>query len=1337
MKPATMGNRVRVGILLTMFVGAMLILVMSHATPSLAAGPTAPSFEANSYEFSVDENTAPDTLVQSVAATDLDGDSPTYSVGGTDAAQFNEVFALNTSTGEITVKTGASINYESAEPTSYRVNVMATDGEDDSGATQSQPTTDATATVVIEIVNVDEPGIVTLSTSSPQLGVGLSATLSDPDGRRGGIYNSWWSRANNADGPFFLTADDYYENYRSTTYTPKEADKYLYVKFTIQYFDRTCTRVSTRPGITNRCIKTAERVSASRVADEEGLIVQQQVSNTPATGQVTVTPTSDLQVGYHLNAKTRNIRDEDGTQSLRNHLTIFHWRWYRIDPVTAVETQVPSWVHGGWYTWVYVIKDADRGKGIQARVSFLDDYGNTETLRGPLIPIPAPPNNVATGSPVITGTTQVGETLSADLSGVSDADTIVTSTLTYLWYANDGADDTAIEGATDSTYTPVADDVGKTITVQVIFTDGFGYNEVVTSAPTAAVTAATENTDRGAPTETVKVETDKVESNSQATGVPIITGTAQVGETLTAATTGIADSNGLSNATFGYQWLADDAELSGATSSSYTLVAADKGKAIKVRVSFTDDGGNDESLTSAATDTVDLPLTASVHNVPTYHNGQSSFTFELRFGEYPKSDLSYRSVRDHAFTVTGGSVTYVRRLEPGSNVRWEITVTPSISNTVYLALNATTDCSAQGAICTERGRKLFGRLQLAVAGPNSPPPGTPNTPPPPNTPATGLPTITGATQVGETLTADTTGISDGDGLDNAAFAYQWLADDVEINGATASTYTLADADEGKAIKVKVTFTDAADNDEELTSAGTGAVAAAPPPPNTPATGLPSITGTAQVGETLTADATGISDGDGLDNATFTYQWLADDAEINGATASTYTLADADAGKAIKVRVSFTDDAENDEELTSAATGAVAAAPPPPNTLATGLPSITGTAQVGENLTADATGISDGDGLDNATFTYQWLADDAEINGATASTYTLADADEGKAITVRVSFTDDADNDEQLTSAGTGAVAAAPPPPNTPATGLPAITGTAQVGETLTAGTTGISDGDGLDNAAFAYQWLADDVEINGATGSTYTLADADEGKAIKVRVSFTDDAENDEQLTSAGTGAVAAAPPPPNTPATGLPAISGTAQVGETLTAGTTGITDGDGLGNAAFAYQWLADDAEINGATGSTYTLADADEGKAIKVRVSFTDDAENGEVVTSAATGTVAAAVVMQPLTASTQSVPSSHDGSATFIFELRFSEELVSDFSYVAMRDHVLTVAGGSVTYVRRLGPPSNIGWEIHVTPDSDGALIIVLPVTGDCGSDGAICTEDGRRLSNRLQFTVNGP
>ena len=156
--------------------------------------------------------------------------------------------------------------------------------------------------------------------------------------------------------------------------------------------------------------------------------------------------------------------------------------------------------------------------------------------------------------------------------------------------------------------------------------------------------------------------------------------------------------------------------------------------------------------------------------------------------------------------------------------------------------------------------------------------------------------------------------------------------------------------------------------------------------NSAATGAPIISGTVQVGETLTADTWGIEDADGLDNATFTYQWLADNTEVAGATGSTYTLVEADDGKAIKVQVSFTDDAGNDETLTSVATGAVDARPDNP---ATGAPTISGTVQVGETLTADTSGIADADGLDDVSFTYQWLADNAAIAGATASTYTLA------------------------------------------------------------------------------------------------------------------------------------------------------------------------------------------------------------------------------------------------------------------------------------------------------------------------------------------------------------
>ena len=191
-----------------------------------------------------------------------------------------------------------------------------------------------------------------------------------------------------------------------------------------------------------------------------------------------------------------------------------------------------------------------------------------------------------------------------------------------------------------------------------------------------------------------------------------------MGETLTASATGIADTDGLTNATFTYQWLADDADIAGATGSTYTLVAADAGKAIKVQVSFTDDAGNAESLTSAATTAAALPpLTASAHDVPASHDGSAAFTFELHFSETPNDGFSYKTLRDHAFTATGGEVVKARRLEKGKNLGWEITVQPSGNADVTVALPATTDCSSQGAICTGDGRMLSNELTFTVNGP--------------------------------------------------------------------------------------------------------------------------------------------------------------------------------------------------------------------------------------------------------------------------------------------------------------------------------------------------------------------------------------------------------------------------------------------------------------------------------------------------------------------------------------------------------------------------------------------------------------------------------------------
>ena len=301
-----------------------------------------------------------------------------------------------------------------------------------------------------------------------------------------------------------------------------------------------------------------------------------------------------------------------------------------------------------------------------------------------------------------------------------------------------------------------------------------------------------------------------------------------------------------------------------------------------------------------------------------------------------------------------------------------------------------------------------------------------------NSPAAGDVTISGTARVGETLTADASGITDADGMTNATLSYQWIsvaADDTETDvGMDQATYEVAASDAGNTLKVTVSFTDDRGTVESVTSDPTAAVDAA----NSPATGAVTISGTARVGETLTADASGIMDADGMTSATLSYQWssVATDGTASdvGMDQTTYEVAAGDLGATIMVTVSFTDDRGFDESVESAATAAVDAA----NSPATGAVTISGTAQVGETLTADASGIMDADGMTNATLAYQWISvatadDDTEtetdIAGATAETYTPVAGDEGNMLKVTVSFTDDRGSAESVTSEPTAAVAA--------------------------------------------------------------------------------------------------------------------------------------------------------------------------------------------------------------------------------------------------------------------------------------------------------------------------
>ena len=257
-------------------------------------------------------------------------------------------------------------------------------------------------------------------------------------------------------------------------------------------------------------------------------------------------------------------------------------------------------------------------------------------------------------------------------------------------------------------------DPGETLTV-TLSGAGTVAGNVAVSAAAAEATATVTITDVGM-------------AQAAPTGRPAILGTAEVGEPLTASVADIADPNGLANATFRYQWLrGDDAgaagtEIAGATSSTYTPVEADQGKHFRVRVTFTDDRGTEERLTSASTAApVPVLFTATWQDVPSSHDGTKVFRVRVLFSEPAK--VGYQALRFESFTVVGGTVTKAIRVADANGVKRddlrEIRIRPTTRSYVRVTLAGGRACGTSGAICTQDDRALWSTLRLTVPGPAS------------------------------------------------------------------------------------------------------------------------------------------------------------------------------------------------------------------------------------------------------------------------------------------------------------------------------------------------------------------------------------------------------------------------------------------------------------------------------------------------------------------------------------------------------------------------------------------------------------------------------------------
>ena len=850
-----------------------------------------------------------------------------------------------------------------------------------------------------------------------------------------------------------------------------------------------------------------------------------QLTSVAATRTIAVVATNDTPVGLPtitgsvredqtLTADISAISDADGSGAFN-----YQWRRDGADIIGATSS-------------TYTAGDADVDAQLSVRVRYTDASGTLETVTSAPTAAVRNVNDAPTGLPLITGTATENQTLTADVSALADIDGL--GTISYQWLRN-GA---SISGATNSTYTSTDVDVGAAISVRVRYTDGHGTLESLTSSSTDAITGI----------------------NDTPVGLPLIQGTIRENQTLTANTSAINDADGLG--AFSYQWLRNGSAISGATNSNYATEDADVGTNLSVQISYTDNQGTTETLTSASTTAVqnvnDLPIGLPV--------------------------LSGVFQEDQTLTANVAGISDIEGLGP-FNYQW-LRNGSAISGATS-ANYSTTDADVGTRISVrvsfvdglETTETLTSAQSSTIAAINDAP--------------TGLPTISGTPEEDRPLTVNVSGINDADGLN--AFSYQWLRNGSVISGANAANYTPRDADVGTQLSVRISWTDDQGFQESLTSAVSSPVANI----NDTPTGRPTVSGSALEDQTLQAVVDGISDIDGL--GTLQYQWLRDDQDISEANSSNYQLVDADVDARISLRVSWTDGYGTTESVTSLKSSEVVNI----NDTPVGEPVIVGIATEDQVLTADVSSLSDGDGL--GTFRYQWLCDGVNISGATASTYRPTDADVNSRISVEVSYTDGHGLDEVLISNETTGIAAI----NDTPVGLPEVSGLLVEDQTLTAQVNTVSDADGI--GSIRYQWLRNGSEISGATSASYTTGDSDVGTQLSVVIRYTDAQGTQETLTSVPTAAIENV----NDEVTGRPEIQGNAVEDQLLTARTSSLADNDGLG--AFQYQWLRDGLAIAGATNDSYRLSDADVNAQILLQVTYTDALGSTEVITSGATDAV----------------------------------------------------------------------------------------------------------------------
>jgi hypothetical protein len=445
-------------------------------------------------------------------------------------------------------------------------------------------------------------------------------------------------------------------------------------------------------------------------------------------------------------------------------------------------------------------------------------------------------------------------------------------------------------------------------------------------------------------------------------GEATISGTTQVGKTLTVATSDwLPAPEG-----FTYQWYRNETPIPGAVASTYRLTGDDYKAEISASVSATLSTYTTTTSLSDATPAISVGALDATPTPVISGNPVVGQTLTVITGDWDEdTTLSCQWYRGTTAITRAKSSSYV--------------VT---ANDVGLALSVRVKGSQVGYTAVTQSSSPTALVLYSFT--NSP-----------------IPTITGTRTVGSTLTA-VPGAWDA----STTFIYQWLRDGSPINRATGSTYRQVPADAGKVINVQVTGSKTNYSSVSRTSTATSTTASAP----LTLTPVPTITGTPRVGSTLTA-VTGTWDS----GVVVTYQWYRGATAISNANSRTYSLTGADFEKYVTVKVTgskagFTSASQTSTQMYVHLGDFFSSSPI----------TISGIAQVGSTLTASDGALSP----TPDSYSYQWYRGSTPIPTATVASYTLVSADRNKVVSVVVKAIKTGYFDWTGASAGTALVSAA-------------------------------------------------------------------------------------------------------------------------------------------------------------------------------------------------------------------------------------------------------------------------------------------------------------------------